>query len=71
MNRTTHEPCNVIARLVVSELVWYLTTEVHCVKEAYRSINYIHEAYRNYLSSYQEVPIKNEPTQDKLCNQLY
>ena len=37
---------------MVSELVWYLVTKVCEVKKLTRSINYIHEAYRNYLRSY-------------------
>ena len=34
--------------------------EVYEVKKLTQSINYIHEAYRNYLQNYQEVLIKNE-----------
>ena len=52
------QPRNVLVRLLIFELVWYLATEV---KKFALSINYIHEAYRNYFRSYQEVPIKNEP----------
>ena len=31
------------------------------VQKLASSINYIHEACRNYLQSYQEVPTNNEP----------
>ena len=40
------------------------------VKKRTLSINYIHEAHRNYLQSYQEVSIKNEPHRIN-CEQLY
>ena len=39
-------------KLLVSELVWYLANEVgevNKVKKLTQSINYIHEAYRNYV----------------------
>ena len=44
LNFATHVTCDVLARLLVSELVWYLMNEVCKVRKLRQSINYIHKA---------------------------